>query len=531
MASSYVDAELVSPDPTRPSRTWGEVGTTELLAVLAAVGLADATIYRGHGYAGLAAFFVGIVGLLLIAKRRRRIRSSLWIIAGLLALLAGHLVWYGSILQVAAGVFLVVAFATSLDGQSPYLLNVLAMGSQAIAAGVLAGAEYLATLRRGAPRLNRPGVLNFMLPAVAFVVFSALFVLANPDAVSFVSRQLESIVNQVSDWLVRMALRPAEPVFWVAVALVTSGLLRPLLRLPPMVSFAAGVAGLEPAAAPLYKAFRNTLITVIGLFAVYLGYEFYTLWTRDFPAGFYYAGYAHEGAAWLTLALALATLTLSIVFSGRVLHDPRLPRLRLLAWVWTVQNLLLSLSVYNRLFIYIDFNGLTRMRIVGLFGISLVVVGFLLVVWKILREHDFPWLIHRQLWALSLTVYLFAITPVDWVAASYNVRRILAGNESASMQIGVHQLDLEGILALPPLLDVPTPEIRDGVAALIAQRYFELSADHLDRELAGWTAYQLSDQVALERFEAVRTKWQPFEDAAKRKAAIQRFHHFAYQWY
>src|SRR5262249_50852252 len=137
----------------------------------------------------------------------------------------------------------------------------------------------------------------------------------------------------------------------------------------------------------------------------------------------------------------------------------------------------------------------------------------------------------RQLWALALAVYLFAITPVDWIAASYNVRRILAGNASASMQIGVHQLDLEGTLALPPLLDSPTPEIRDGAAALIAQRYVELSAEHLDRELAGWTAYQFSDQVAIERFEAVRAKWQAFEDPAKRKAAIQRFYDFAYRWY
>ncbi len=314
-------------------------------------------------------------------------------------------------------------------------------------------------------------------------------------------------------------------------ALVMAGLLRPLLRLSSLLLPPTSVEDEQPAEAPLYVPFRNTLATVIALFALYLAYELLTLWTRDFPQGFYYAGYAHEGAAWLTVALALATLILSVVFSGRILHDPRLPKLRMLAWVWSLENLLLSFSVYNRLFIYIDFNGLTRMRIVGLFGISLVVVGFLLVVWKIAHGNSFPWLIHRQLWALCAAVYLFAITPVDGIAAYYNVRCILNGDLSASMQIGVHPLDLEGMMALPPLLDSQAPEIREGVAALIAERYHQLQRDYQKRQQAGWTAYQLSDEIALERFEAVRSRWKPYEDAAKREVAIQRFHDFAYQWY
>jgi hypothetical protein len=373
--------------------------------------------------------------------------------------------------------------------------------------------------------------LNYILPVLAFVLFSGLFVLANPDVVSFVSHQLELFLTQISDWLVRVALRPTEPLFWLGVALAMAGLLRPILRFTALQPFFPASSEHPSTAAPLYMAFRNTLLTVIALFAVYLAYEFYTLWTRNFPENFYYAGYAHEGAAWLTVALALATLILSLVFSGRVLDDPRLPKLRALAWIWSLENLLLSAAVYNRLFIYIDFNGMTRMRIVGLFGISLVVVGFLLVVWNILQQRSFPWLIHRQMWALGIAVYLFAITPVDWIAARYNVQRIMEGNLSASMQIGVQKLDLEGVLALPPLLESATPEIREGVAALIAERYQLLQYDLQRHQAFGWTAYQLSDRVALERFEAIRDKWRPYEDDTKRATAIQRLYDFAYQWY
>ena len=48
--------------------------------------------------------------------------------------------------------------------------------------------------------------------------------------------------------------------------------------------------------------------------------------------------------------------------------------------------MVLALAVFNRLFIYISFNGMTRMRIVALYGMSAVAVGFVLVVWKIVAQ-------------------------------------------------------------------------------------------------------------------------------------------------
>ena len=74
------------------------------------------------------------------------------------------------------------------------------------------------------------------------------------------------------------------------------------------------------------KAYVAMLVDLY-LFAVYLALQFQTLWFRVFPKGFYYSGYAHDGAAWLSAALALATAALSAIFRGAVLQDPRLPRL------------------------------------------------------------------------------------------------------------------------------------------------------------------------------------------------------------
>ena len=153
-----------------------------------------------------------------------------------------------------------------------------------------------------------------------------------------------------------------------------------------------------------------------------------------------------------------------------MLDDARLPRLRRLAWLWSLENLLLAAAVYHRLAIYIGFNGMTRMRTIGIFGMSCVVAGFLLVVWKIVRNRDFVWLVRHHLWALALAVYLFALTPVDAIVHYYNVRRITAGDPAPSVQISVHPIDSQGMLAILPLADADDPIIRDGVRAMLAER-------------------------------------------------------------
>jgi hypothetical protein len=325
-----------------------------------------------------------------------------------------------------------------------------------------------------------------------------------------------------------------EFVLWVAAAWIAGGLMRPLVKLaafrePPATASAASAESSAPPETLLYATFRNTLVAVIVLFAVYLGFEFKTLWFRVFPKGFHYSGYAHEGAAWLTAALALATVVLSAIFRTAMLRDAGLPRLKKLAWIWSAENILLATAVYHRMSIYVDFNGMTRMRVVGLLGISAVLVGFLLVVWKIVHGRSFVWLVNRQLWTLAAAFYLYAVLPVDMLVHTYNVRRILTGDLAPAVQISVHPIDSGGVLVLPPLVNVDDENIRDGVRALLAER--ALHIDTLERSLTNWTSFQLADRLLDERLKKVNSDWAEFIDPAKRAAALERFRAYAYQWY
>jgi len=427
------------------------------------------------------------------------------------------------------------AFATALDQKPPYLNLVFVFALQSVAAGINNLSAQVTLVRQRFPKLDGLSSLSIVLPLVAFLAFGGLFVLANPDAVSFFGEHLTEFFTNLSEWFVRTALRPTELLFWVFVALVTSGLMRPLQHLrelfeirhdtPPVAARGASEES------PLYNAVRNTLLTVIILFAGYLTFEFKSLWFRSFPEGFYYAGYAHQGAAWLTIALGLSTVTLSLVFSGKTVNDPRLAKLRRLAWIWSVQNLILAVAVYNRLHIYVNFNGMTKMRVIGLFGTTLVVVGFLLVVWKIAKFRDFAWLLRRQLWAFLIAIYLYSLTPVDGISASYNVRQVQEGNLAACMQLGVHRLDLEGKVAMLPLLESTDPNIRRGVAALIAKQANDVAKKEKRRPELGWTATQFGRRRAHDRMQKAKAKWDLFANDHERDDAIEEFREFAYQWY
>jgi hypothetical protein len=374
------------------------------------------------------------------------------------------------------------------------------------------------------------------LPLAAFVVFGLLFVLANPDVVTFLGKEVDRLFNLLRDWILQFAPGVWEVLFWLAVLWVAVGLLRPVasrMLFEQMTGGAAAAPGEKraPTETLLYSPLRNTLLTVILLFAAYLIFESWTLWSRVFPPGFYYSGYAHEGAAWLTVALALATAILSLVFRGAVLDDPRLPALRRLAWLWSLENMLLAVAVYHRLYIYIGFNGMTPMRMVGIFGMTAVVVGFIQVVWKIVCNRDFVWLMRRHLWTVAIAVYLFALTPVDAIVTSYNVRRILAGDPAPSVQISVHYIGSEGILLLDPLLSCKNETIREGVAAMLAERQAASEALAARRRQQGWTAYQIADQRILRELTESAAAWSKYADPARRDAALEQFHKYAYQWY
>ena len=225
------------------------------------------------------------------------------------------------------------------------------------------------------------------------------------------------------------------------------------------------------------------------------------------------------------------------------MSDPRLARLRTLSRIWSVENLLLATSVFNRLFIYVEFNGMTRMRVVGMLGVAAVIGGFLLVLRKIARNHDFIWLIRRQIWTVALAVYAYAVFPVDAIVNQYNVGRILAGDPAPSVQISVHPTTDEGFLCLEPLINCDDTTIREGIRSMLDEKLAELeselkkdsrtisisNSDSIQTSQQHWSEYQIARWQLIEQLRSAKSKWQG--DLIDRTASLEKFRAYAFQWY
>ncbi len=505
--------------------------------ILAIVALADISIYRAVGYAGPAVFFPIATGLLLLGRQHIRCSTTLLMLSGLLLVLCCRMLWSGGAMQIVAAVWLLGAIVMAAQRLTPWLTECMVFLVGTIPGGRSffrqMHVNYVRTLLDSAEKARPPRTLSILLPAISVAVFGSLFLLANPDLIRHVSTFLAELFERIRELL--LWISPGEVLFWCATVWITGGLLNAGIQLDPTETEAADIAirAKDSSAAiehSLYIPFRNTLVTLIVLFAAYLIFEFRTLWFRAFEPGFHYSGYAHEGAAWLTVALGLTTLTLSLIFRGTMIHDSRLPILRRYAWIWSCLNFLLAAAVYNRLLIYVDFNGMTRMRVVGFLGISAVIGGLILVLWKIVYQHNFRWLIRRQMCVPVFAVYLYMVVPVDILVHRYNVSRILAGSPEPCVQISEHPISEDAMPQLLPLLNSQDPLIRDGIRAMLWTKLQHMSYSS-EQSSQHWTATQFGRQLALRQLQSHREHLAAAGDTASAQAALQRFRTFAMQWW
>ena len=124
---------------------------------------------------------------------------------------------------------------------------------------------------------------------------------------------------------------------------------------------------------------RNALVPLNIVFFVYNALDVTYLWAGAPPPGVSERQYAHEGAAWLTLALALLTVVVGVMFRGSLAHDTRGKMARLLAFGWQAQGIILAGGTFRRLAIHITTSGLSNVRILGMFGTAVVAFGLVLV--------------------------------------------------------------------------------------------------------------------------------------------------------
>jgi hypothetical protein len=518
------DAEVGPPPAILLTRSQ-TIRPREIAALIAIVALADLTLYEAGEGMRLALLFTGVPAILAAVARGRVLSPRLWAVSSVVALVALRCMWQPSAGVIALGAAMLLPFAIALRSSRSYLpeLVVSSLASAWESLWQLA-AFGGAVLRIGRLPRSRRAWAAYYLPAVLVLVFGAIFAAANPV--------IQGWLSSGGDLLSGAMPTPLRVTFWAGAALAGAGLLRPVLQSMMALDRRLGYAEIAapgdgdgaPSEARLALA-RNGLIGLNLLFLGYNALDAVYLWAGRAPSGTNHTAYAHAGTAWLSIAFVLSTIVLGAMFRGPIAHAPEGRIARGLAYAWAVQNFILAAGTFRRIAIYIDYSGLTELRIVGMIGTALATAGLAIVVIKLARGRTMLWVMRRQLDALAVAVALYLVAPTGYLAMHYNAARIAESHYRPLLHLYEQSLPDEAIPALLPLLDHPDPIVREGVAVIVGDRRVWLSL-HVEREHS-WLDVELARRRALGAIADAAVRLDAVMPA-NREAAASRLRGLAY---
>lgn len=486
----------------------------ELLVAVALVIAADLTMWRSQGLAeggtGAAIFFFVVPLLVVLAARRRRVTVRFGVVLALLATIALRCAYAANTGTVLLGLVGVFVLAITMRSRAAFLTDVMASFAVTLVTFPQRLSASLAGLRiegRTSEKTTSERLGPVLVPLGLVAVFLGIFALANP----VVGRWLTALTPTFSD------MAPIRAFCWVALLVGATLLLRPAVT-RTMAREAADLT--DRATASSVAVARNALVALNVLFLAYNAVDATYLWAGSPPPGVSERAYAHQGTAWLTVALVLMTIVVGVLFRGAVAYDRKGKLARGLAFAWLGQGLVLALGTYRRIAIHIATSGLSSIRILGILGIALVVVGLLQVGVKLARRRSFHWLLRRQLDALVLGLLAFSVMPTHLISANVNVRRVMEHEYQALVHAEEEVVEAESAATLLPMLDHDDERIRRGIAALLLNERDSL------RERAArltWRDHEIASTHALRDLEAASDKLETVLGDVDRAAAIVPF--------
>lgn len=505
-----------SPVVERPTqgRAWGvsPMRPRELATALALVVIADFALWQKGGFSlggiGLATFFVLVPLLVVAAARTRVVTARLCVIGVLLATVALRSAYTPTAGTTLLGLLGIFSLAVTLRQRSSFLTDVgfsfvATFGS--FPSRVVAACEGGRRVVMG--RSERRFTGAFLIPIALVAVFVAIFAFANP----LVARWIGILGHAIT------LPDPVRFAVWCALAFGAVLLLRPALRRSNAIEVAERTS--EAREASLAIA-RNALVALNGLFLLYNALDATYLWAGTPPPGVTERAYAHQGTAWLTLAVFVLTAVVGVLFRGALAHDPRARLSRMLAYAWLAQGGVLALGTFRRIAIHISTSGLSSIRILGIAGTALVAFGLVLIGTKLHRHYTFGWLLRRQLDALVAALLTFCALPTHLISARVNTSRILTHRYQALVNVTEEAQEAESAAALLPLVDHDDARIRRGVAALLLN---ELDVLQKREAHAGFRDFDLATRGARTALESAKPKLETVLAEVERSDAIRQW--------
>lgn len=439
----------------------------------------------GVGGFGGAVFFM--VAAVLVVVARPRVRSR-WLVGGIFAAVVAMSVrlsyapstaiWFFA--WTSLGALSLAMWQRRVHVTEIALANTVGLG--------FAFTQVGGFTRRIAGRLRAERLFPVLAALGVASLVGLVFAPANPVVARFAKDALYAIAKLWSPSLfMRFVATCVVGMFGVT-------LMRPFVSRKKVETIAIDTV---PATDTFRMVATATLVVVNVLFFAYNVLDAIVLIGGRPPADVTTQAYAHQGAAWLTVALGLTTATLSLCFRDKLTIDERARNIRRMAFGWIAQSMILALFAAERVRMHIEFSGLSDLRFVAMFGIATATMGLAIVAYKIHARRSFMWLFLRQLDAFVIATAIYTLIPTYVISARVNVARIQNGDLGPLVHVEEQARSSEAAPLFLPLLDHENEGVRAGVGAVLNDKL-----DMLQNRPRRWSEGNITDRRAYEALKA-----------------------------
>ncbi|MDR2863387.1 MAG: DUF4173 domain-containing protein [Puniceicoccales bacterium] len=485
------------PSPARPTPPETPAPAFDIpwqfwIAVLALVPLADICLYRVNLHfwppasgAAVLLFATGLLAVFVSGKRAKLAPGAIVFGLSLLALLLEP--GWANTASLFTGLALLAWVAKGNDTAWGLLEAPLNILEAPFVSTALAGESALALFRRPVPpklrRISIRSTIGLVFPAFLVSVFF-LWLLSRGNAA--LAEWLSRAFAKIGLWISAIAFPDFTRIlFWLVVYFAGILLFSPARRCGKPSRFADTLSRRWKAPADPARPRLQWLLALVGVNLVFLltnTLDVVYLWMRQAaPAGVSTTEYLHEGVYSLIFTTILAGILLAFIFNGGT-NLTRSRPLHILGLVWVAQNIFLIGGVAFRLWLHIGSFCLTPRRLGVAFFLVLVLAGFALLVFYVVREKSLRWLLANNI--LAVFSLFFAVQFCDingWCASS-----AIAKRKEAPLRINGIFLQNIGLPAWRVVKALADEEIKPGTESdpsrINAKRCWEAAQRNLRRE-------------------------------------------------
>lgn len=146
------------------------------------------------------------------------------------------------------------------------------------------------------------------------------------------------------------------------------------------------------------------------------------LWLKAaLPQGLVFSDYLHSGTFTLILSILLAIVIIVFFFRGIFNFNAKGKWLKILGFVWVLQNIIMIVSAMLRNQLYIADYGMTHKRIGVYVFLALAIVGLLVTFVKIAAKKNTWFLFRKNAWAFYGVLIIATFFNWDNIITDYNI--------------------------------------------------------------------------------------------------------------